>query len=260
MQMPRSKWLECCATRIQALWRGFHARRVATEEAYDAKRISWTFAKGVWKRSFLRHVESWTEDKGMAPQSLAFQKYLLENRSAAKIQAGWHGYAVRRAMRSYTEKAPVTFTHHILDIVLIHLGGRYLSCREFNQLPSHSMDKAAFTALCAKMGARRPSEIDWRQASSACGWIPASFKEHMDEVEGTRNIIVPRISYSGIASGWSAHYRYNRREKCVKAAVKLQSVWRGWLCRKQHYSSVLRRVDWSEFTGMMIHIGLNTSL
>jgi hypothetical protein len=232
LTMPRAAWQKLCATMIQSLWRGVASRRSTLR---GGLRVFWECDDGVWSRTVLSCSETW--DRGLEPQSLAFQRH----QTAKQFQAMWRGYRIRKAMAAHDGKGAVLFTHAIMNAVIQHLGGTEITGDAFRQLPP--LNRGSFRDLCILNDARDPTEIDWRHAASACRWIPKSLAEEAASSD-ERTTFVPKIKYSGIATGWTLSLQYHRRNNVVPAAAKVQAVWRGYRTRKAMRVHSTERTFW----------------
>jgi hypothetical protein len=93
MTSSRMEWRHISASMFQRAWRGYVAGQKAIKMALiKGYKINWTFKGDHWRRSFLRHSETWYPDEGLPPQSLMFQNHALWTR----IQAVWRGHSVRK--------------------------------------------------------------------------------------------------------------------------------------------------------------------
>jgi hypothetical protein len=221
MTVPRSEWRNLCATKIQTLWRASSARRALIQVALKAGyKVNWTFDGAAWKRSFLKGVEMWQPANGFPPQSLMFQNHQMWT----KVQAAWRAYRVRKVLKKHDGKGAVRFNMPILNAVLVHLGGGSLTYSEFRQMKP--LTKEAFRDLCARNGARNPTEIDWRQAAAACDWIPQRMEEDLATMStNERSSFVPRVKYSGFLEGWILSVQYHQKRRVMAAAKTIQSFW-----------------------------------
>jgi len=215
VKMSRARWHRLSAIKIQAAWRGSAARRSILRNSPQ----KWVRTNTAWTRQILRCTETWSDLRGLAPQSLAF----YQHETSKKIQAAWRGYRIRKAWKRHDGKGTVLFSYAILNAVLLHLGGTEISYKEFRELPA--LNKESFRDLCTLNAARDPTEIEWREAAGACGWIPKSLEEDSGTVLST---FVPRIKYLGIVRGWTLSKQYCRKATVIPAAVKIQAAWRGY--------------------------------